>query len=146
MLSFNKKAFLKHRIMNSSQIWLLNNIINKFYLQAVGMLSHKSRLLYSVGQRFGAIIHKQLKATVASDVNPFYYQDILETEKKPDIPWKKLTGTLINHSNLYNVLFCKVCHTNWDINTCTWYYHTCQYILSVICENVWDTLTVKLSA
>lgn len=60
------------------------------------MLSHKSRLLYSVGQRFGAIIHKQLKATVASDVNPFYYQDILETEKKPDIPWKKLTGDYVS--------------------------------------------------
>ena len=57
------------------------------------MLSHKSRLLYNVGQRFGGILHKQLKATAASDVNPFYYQDILETEKKPDIPWKKLTGT-----------------------------------------------------
>ena len=32
------------------------------------------------------------KATAASDAKPFQYQDMLEMETKPDIPWKKLTG------------------------------------------------------
>lgn len=60
------------------------------------MLSQRSRLLYNVGQRLGGLVQKQLKATVAADVNPFYYQDILEVERKPDVQWKKLTGDYVS--------------------------------------------------
>ena len=58
------------------------------------MLGQRSRLLYSVGQRLCSQVQKQWKATAAaaSDVNPFYFQDILEPEKKRDVEWKKLTG------------------------------------------------------
>lgn len=31
-------------------------------------------------------------ATAATDVKPFYYQDVLQQEAKPSVPWKKLTG------------------------------------------------------
>lgn len=60
------------------------------------MLSQKSRLLYNVGQKLGGLLQVQNKATAAAAVNPFHYQDILELEKKPDIPWKKLTGDYVS--------------------------------------------------
>ena len=58
------------------------------------MLGQKSRLLYNVGQRLCCQVQKQCKTTAAaaSDVNPFFFQDILEQQKKHDVQWKKLTG------------------------------------------------------
>ncbi|XP_025081375.1 uncharacterized protein LOC112556512 [Pomacea canaliculata] len=35
-------------------------------------------------------------ATAATDVKPFYYQDILHQEAKPSVPWKKLTGDFVS--------------------------------------------------
>lgn len=34
-------------------------------------------------------------ATAAADVKPFYFQDILELQQKPDVPYKKLTGLFV---------------------------------------------------
>ncbi|CAG5136548.1 unnamed protein product [Candidula unifasciata] len=35
-------------------------------------------------------------ATVAPDVKPFYFQDILELQQKPDVPYRKLTGDFVS--------------------------------------------------
>ncbi|BFZ23385.1 hypothetical protein BsWGS_26424 [Bradybaena similaris] len=35
-------------------------------------------------------------ATAAADVKPFYFQDILELQQKPDVPYKKLTGDFVS--------------------------------------------------
>lgn len=62
------------------------------------MLGQRSRLLYSVGQRVCNHVQKNFKATAAAatDVNPFFFQDILELEKKHDPEWKKLTGDYVS--------------------------------------------------
>lgn len=54
----------------------------------------KGRLLLASSQRVCNTIQKQYKATVA--VAPFVYQDILHTESKHDVPWKKLTGDYVS--------------------------------------------------
>jgi len=41
------------------------------------------------------LVHHIARAAASTDVNPFFYQDILQLEKKPDIQWKKLTGLLL---------------------------------------------------
>ncbi|XP_014672575.1 PREDICTED: fumarate hydratase class I, aerobic-like [Priapulus caudatus] len=53
-------------------------------------------------KQLGAVIWRQLvqtapKATAAAPVvKPFHYQDILQTEKSHDVPWKKLTGDYVS--------------------------------------------------
>ncbi|KAK3594437.1 hypothetical protein CHS0354_000259 [Potamilus streckersoni] len=61
------------------------------------MLGRKPRLLYNICQSLYHNSH-QNKATVAAatDVKPFFYQDILDQKKKPDVPWKKLTGDYVS--------------------------------------------------
>ncbi|WAR15243.1 FUMA-like protein [Mya arenaria] len=56
------------------------------------MLSSRARQLLCVAQRSGNLVKKQFAAAASTDVNPFHFQDIFELEKKPDLPWKKLTG------------------------------------------------------
>lgn len=58
-------------------------------------MTTRGRLLYNVCQNaFQQIVRgKATQAAAAADIKPFYYQDIMEFENKPDIPFKKLTGT-----------------------------------------------------
>ncbi|KAL4220982.1 hypothetical protein ACF0H5_019247 [Mactra antiquata] len=59
------------------------------------MFPLKSRLLFNVSRRLSTSLQKQVKVP-ASNVAPFFYQDILELERKPDIQWKKLTGDYVS--------------------------------------------------
>ena len=65
-------------------------------------LFHSRMLQLTKGLRsIGTVIkrgtlHHQQKVTAqtaAAAVKPFYYQDILQTEKPLDTPWKKLSST-----------------------------------------------------
>ncbi|XP_052760789.1 fumarate hydratase class I, aerobic-like [Mya arenaria] len=60
------------------------------------MLSSRARQLLCVAQRSGNLVKKQFAAAASTDVNPFHFQDIFELEKKPDLPWKKLTGDYVS--------------------------------------------------
>ena len=65
-----------------------------FIYRKASMLSHKCRHLLQAVQRSSPLLNKQFAAAASTDVNPFHFQDILEMEKKPDIPWKKLTSMI----------------------------------------------------
>lgn len=56
------------------------------------MLSQRFRVLLFGVHRSGGLVQHIARATAATDVNPFYYQNILQVEKESDIQWKKLTG------------------------------------------------------
>lgn len=61
------------------------------------MLGRKPRLLYNICQSLYHNSHQnKATAAAAADVKPFFYQDILEQKKKPDVPWKKLTGDYVS--------------------------------------------------
>lgn len=61
-------------------------------------MTTRGRLLYNVCQNaFQQIVRgKATQAAAAADIKPFYYQDIMEFENKPDIPFKKLTGNYVS--------------------------------------------------
>lgn len=61
-------------------------------------MTTRGRLLYNVCQNaFQQIVRgKATQAAAAADIKPFYYQDIMEFENKPDIPFKKLTGDYVS--------------------------------------------------
>ncbi|KAL3862194.1 hypothetical protein ACJMK2_008181 [Sinanodonta woodiana] len=60
------------------------------------MLGRKPRLLYNICQNLYHNSHQSKATAAAADVKPFFYQDILEQTKKPDVPWKKLTGEYVS--------------------------------------------------
>lgn len=61
-------------------------------------MSTRGRLLYNVCQNaFQQVVRgKATQAAAAADIKPFYYQDIMEFENKPDVPFKKLTGDYVS--------------------------------------------------
>ena len=52
---------------------------------------------------------RELVALRTASTIPFHYQDIFETTRKPDVPWKKLTG---QDNILLNTLYLTIFHYN----------------------------------
>lgn len=59
------------------------------------LTKHCSRLFRAFGQRHSIAIRAATTAS-APAVKPFHFQDLLEQEKKTDIPWKKLSSDYVS--------------------------------------------------